>query len=449
MLKEAPKIKIAITILACTTGLLFFFLLNTLCDFEKDKYLFDEHKAASDYGELLRSEVDRELNSLLFVSNGLSSYLTVYKDELNGTKINEMLEVLWRSTQHVKNLGIAIGYEMAYAYPIIGNEKIIGTDFRKLPRQWEKVKLAIDTREGVLDGPLNLIQGGRGIVYRYPIFIDSKYWGILSTVINTDSFMESAFKRVANNKFTFAIRSENKNVFYGNPKLFNHKGAVLIKSNLPNSEWEWAIEKRDLKLPTYFLVLDALAVILSVFVGLAIYYYGRERYRLTNYSLRDSLTNLPNRRYLDKKLLEVSVETNRVQQMLGIMLIDVDYFKQINDTHGHDFGDEVLKRVAELIQLKIRNIDTLSRMGGDEFVILIQNLKSENDIKLIASKIIDSFQVEQFILGKSIQLSLSIGVTVNLPNEKIDIKELMRQADDALYAAKAEGRNRFKLFSNM
>ena len=165
--------------------------------------------------------------------------------------------------------------------------------------------------------------------------------------------------------------------------------------------------------------------------------------------MRDSLTNLPNRRYLDKKLQEASVEAIRDQQMLGIMLIDVDYFKKINDTHGHHFGDEVLKRVAALLQLKIRNIDTLSRMGGDEFVILIQNLKSENDAKLIASKIIDSFQIEQLILGKSIQLSLSIGVVVNLPNEKIIIKELMKHADEALYMAKREGRNRFILFSNM
>ncbi len=444
---ETPKTKLISLAVACTASVVIFFVLHTLSGFEKDKYFDDERKAAYDYGQLLRAEVDRELNSLLFVSNGLSSYLTVYKDELDPEKINQMLQDLWTKAKHVKNLGIAVGYKLTYVYPITGNEKVIGQDFRRFPSQWQKVKLAIERREGVLDGPLNLIQGGKGIIYRYPVFIDDEYWGIISTVINTDAFLDAAFKRLVDSQYTFAIRAENKEVFYGNPALFKHKGIALIQSHLPNNKWELAIERNDLKLPFYFLVMDVVIVILSLLVGLALYYYGKEWFRLTSHSLTDSLTNLPNRRYLDKKLLEASSDATSNEQMFAVMLIDVDYFKHFNDTYGHHFGDEVIKRVAQLLQLKIRTSDTLSRMGGDEFVMLIGNLKSEKDIVLIATKIIKSFQAEQVVLDKNIQITVSIGVAINSPNENTDFKALMRNADEALYMAKGEGRNRFKFYS--
>lgn len=447
MHEETPKVKIISLVIACTVSILIFFLLHTLSGFQKSKYFSDERKAANDYGELLRAEVDRELNSLLFISNGLSSYLTVYKDELDPEKINEILKDLWTKAEHVKNLGIAVGYKLTYVYPIIGNEKVIEKDFREIPLQWGKVKLAIDSREGVLDGPLNLIQGGKGIIYRYPVFIDNQYWGILSTVIDTDSFMNSAFKSVKDKQYSFAIRTENKDVFYGNPDVFKHKGITLIQSHLPNNKWELAIENNDLKLPLYFSVLDVLIAIFSLLTGLALYYYAKERFRLTSHSLTDSLTNLPNRHYLDNKLLEASSDASNNQQVLAVMLIDIDYFKHFNDTYGHHFGDEVIKRVAKLLQLNIRSSDTLTRMGGDEFVMLIENLKAEKDATLIAAKIIDSLQAEQTILEENIQITLSIGVAVNSPNENTDFKALMRNADEALYMAKGEGRNQFKLFS--
>ena len=148
-----------------------FGVLHTLTKLEKDNYLVDEKEDAENYGELLRSSVDRELNSLLFISNGLASYLSVYKDELDENKINAILEDLWSRAKHVRNLGVAVGYRFKYVYPIAGNERVIGVDLHSLPKQWPKVKMAVDTRQGILDGPLDLIQGGSGIIYRYPVFI--------------------------------------------------------------------------------------------------------------------------------------------------------------------------------------------------------------------------------------------------------------------------------------
>lgn len=444
---QAPlRIKAVSILLAVIACFSLFVLLHAISKFQKDEYIYKERQQATSYGESLRSGVDRELNSLLFISNGLASYLTVYKDELDSKKINAILEDLWRKAKHVRNLGIAVGYRLTYVYPLKGNEKIIGVDFHDIPWQWKKVKMAVDSHQGIIDGPINLIQGGSGIVYRYPIFIKNQYWGILSTVINTQPFLDAAFEHNQNNDYVFAIRTENKQVFYGNPDLFNHKRAVLIESNLPNGKWEWAIEKRDTKRPTYFYVLDTLTVMLSLLAGFGIHYYIQERYSLRREALIDSLTNLPNRRYLDRKLAQASIDAEKNHELISVLLIDLDHFKNINDTYGHAFGDATLVKVAETIQSNIRGTDILSRMGGDEFVLLLNHLKSVDDAEVSASKIMEAFNDTQLILGITIKLSLSIGLATSIMDEKVNIKRLLKQADEALYRAKGEGRGRYKIY---
>lgn len=446
--QTTSKIKVIHIALALIAGFLSFGLLYTLAKVEKDTYLFKEQQKASDYGESLRAGVDRELNSLLFISNGLASYLTVYKDELNSKKINAILKDLWSRAKLVRNLGIAVGYRLTYVYPVKGNEKIIGVDFHNLPIQWSKVQMAVESRQGILDGPIDLYQGGNGIVYRYPIYIDNEYWGILSTVINTQPFLEAAFQNNLDKNYVFAIRTDNKKVFYGDPNIFNHKNAILIDSNLPNGKWEWAIEKRDTTRPGYFYMLDFLTVLISLLTAGGVYYYTHERYSLTREALIDSLTNLPNRRYLDRKLLEASVDTERNNELMSIMLIDLDHFKNINDTRGHAFGDAALVRVAEIIQSKIRGTDILSRMGGDEFVLLLNHLKAPEDAEHIANKIMQTFDGIQSIMGVPIKIGLSIGLATSTQGEKINIKHLLKHADEALYLAKGEGRGRYKIYSD-
>jgi diguanylate cyclase len=440
------KNQIISIVLALLVWFMVFGVLQTLAKYEKNKHLAKEKQDAENYGELLRSSVDRELNSLLFISNGLASYLSVYKEELDSSKVNAILKDMWSRAKHVRNLGVAVGYHFKYVYPIEGNESVIGVDLHNLHSQWPKVQMAITSRQGILDGPLDLIQGGSGIIYRYPVFIKDQYWGILSTVIDTQPFLEDAFHRNHNHEYDFAIRTQDGNVFYGDPNLFKHKRVVLIVSNLPNGKWEWAIEKRDVQKPTYFYVLDALSLVLSTLAALSVYYYFHKHNSLSREALIDSLTNLPNRRYLEKALLSASADAERNREMIAVMLIDLDYFKSINDTRGHAFGDAALIKVAEIIQSQIRGNDILSRIGGDEFVLVLNHLKSANDAKKVATKVIKAFNEMQSILGIPVRLSLSIGLTTSIIGKKINIKQLIKQADEALYLAKGEGRGRYKVY---
>jgi diguanylate cyclase len=403
---------------------------------------------ATDYANALKTKVDRELNALLFVSNGLSSYLTVYHQHLDSKKLDAILADLYFRTKHVRNLGVAVGYKLTYVYPIKSNEKSIGVDYRDFPQQWPQVKQAIDSREGVLAGPLDLIQGGRGLIYRYPIFADGQYWGLLSTVINTDSFFKAAFSNLTDDEFDFAIRVKGSpSVFYGNPSLFQNPKALISVSNLPNVEWEWAVLQKMEKTPGLILITRLMSIAISLLLATLAYFFLSERKTLTSLAMQDSLTGLANRRLLDFRMTQTFAQSKRFNRLMAIMYIDIDHFKKLNDHFGHDVGDELLKIIAQKLNHCIRDVDILSRVGGDEFVIVLDELNHIDDANLIADKIMASFEKNITVMNKSIQVSLSIGIAGYQHNSEETLKNLMKKADIALYEAKDSGRNIYKIYS--
>jgi len=427
--------------------MLAFLFWHFLLDYQRQKAEGEARLEAASYGNLLRAELDRELNSLLFISNGLSSFIKVYRNELRQDKMQAILADLWSNAHHVRNLAVAVNYKLTYVYPEKGNEQIIGVDYREVASQWPKVKLAIDSHEGVLDGPLDLIQGGNGMIYRFPIFVDGDYWGIMSTVIDTHSFLQAAFQHVQHPQFAFAIRTvEQKRVFYGDAALFNQKSIYIQQSEVPNGKWEWAIEnKNSHDLPSRGLGV-ALSILLSLLVGGVVYFFAQERYYLSEGALMDSLTGLPNRRLLESRLNYAHSEAKRDRKRFGLMVLDVDHFKAINDQYGHDVGDEVIKAVAARLKSNMRDMDTVSRLGGDEFVIVVKDQMSEQGLVRVATKLRDIFSVPMLINDREIAVHLSIGLTLYDPASDVTLKQLLKQADMALYQAKHRGRNTYSVW---
>ncbi|MES2500295.1 MAG: diguanylate cyclase [Pseudomonadota bacterium] len=406
----------------------------------------------SDYANALKIKVDRELNTLLFVSNGLSSYLTVYHQELDSEKLNAILADLYGKTKNVRNLAVAINYKITYIYPVKSNEKALGIDYRDLPKHWPQVKQAVDSHEGVLAGPLELVQGGRGLIYRYPIYIDGQYWGLLSTVIDTDSFFDAAFNSIKNDEYAFAIRVKNSpNAFYGNPDLFNNPEALISESNMPNVQWEWAVLPKTEKISSLVFITRLMTVVISLLLAALTYFFLRERKTLTSQAMQDGLTGLANRRLLDFKMAQSFAQAKRLNRLMAIMYIDVDYFKKLNDTYGHDVGDELLKVIAEQLKNCIRDADTLGRVGGDEFVIVLDELNQPDDASVVAQKIMTAFKKNITVLNQSIKVGLSIGVaSYNQASDSKQhtetLKSLMKKADIALYEAKGSGRNTYRIY---
>jgi len=160
----------------------------------------------------------------------------------------------------------------------------------------------------------------------------------------------------------------------------------------------------------------------------------------------DSLTNLPNRRYLEESLEQVIKISQRDQQKFSILFLDLDRFKIINDTLGHYVGDELLKVVSTRIKSILRQSDMLARMGGDEFIIISQNIKDDNEPAYISSKVLEILREPITINGHMLNITVSIGVSV-FPQDGDDISTLIKHADSAMYHAKDLGKNNFQYYT--
>lgn len=166
--------------------------------------------------------------------------------------------------------------------------------------------------------------------------------------------------------------------------------------------------------------------------------------RIKKLAFYDYLTNLPNRRLFNDRLNQELLESVRNEMPLAIMFLDLDSFKMINDTMGHVQGDELLKEVAKRLTCTIRKSDTVARVGGDEFLILLKNVTDEHVIERVSENIINIFKQPFKLNNNEIYITTSIGIAI-YPIDGDDVETLVKNADIAMYRAKENGKNKFEL----
>lgn len=163
-------------------------------------------------------------------------------------------------------------------------------------------------------------------------------------------------------------------------------------------------------------------------------------------SMHDTLTGLPNRQNLQAKLNLMVANANRNKTKFAVLFLDLDHFKNVNDTLGHEVGDALLKTVAKKLKTIVRTNDIVSRIGGDEFIIVLNDVRDISMLENVIIKILEAFRKEWIIQGHFLRLSVSIGAAI-FPDDSRDINELMKFADIAMYKAKSEGRDQFSFFT--
>ena len=166
---------------------------------------------------------------------------------------------------------------------------------------------------------------------------------------------------------------------------------------------------------------------------------------MSHLAQHDALTDLPNRVLFNDRLTQAIALAERQRKQLAVMFVDLDHFKKINDSLGHDVGDKLLQSVAGRLIACVRRSDTVSRLGGDEFVILLAQVEHAEDAAYSARKILRALAAPHIIDNKSFDINVSIGVST-YPNDGQDAEGLMNRADNAMYEAKEHGRNNYQFF---
>ena len=259
----------------------------------------------------------------------------------------------------------------------------------------------------------------------------------------------SANELVGKNTLIFKSPMHHDDGFYRN----------LWEAISSEGKWEGSIWNKDKDGRTHPLWLSISAV--RDLKGLITHYIGiysnasdpkeAER-KIMELAYYDPLTNLPNRRLLLDRLNQARITATRNQVFGAILLIDIDRFKAINDTRGHDMGDQVLMAVAQSLRTNLGEIDTAARLGGDEFIVIIQNLGADignamYSVKAIADKLHAAISAPIMLNGITHSPTSSIGVTI-FSHLTHSTNELLKEADFALYQAKASGRNAIRYFDN-
>lgn len=398
----------------------------------------------------LRAQVETEINSVLFLTRGLISYIAV-NPESTPDEWQAMAAEVTRSSQHVRSIGLAPDNVIRFVYPLEGNEAALGLDYRQTPSQWPAVERAIDIGSTVMAGPLDLVQGGRGLIARTPIQArpdpggDPFYWGLASVVIDADSLFKAAGIRDQVGHYEIGIIGRDGlgaegALILGSQQVFD-EGIALLPVVFPNGHWLLSARPREVVDPFWdgyllirlvgYLTLVVLAVLLATLIRL----YQRSRVE----AMHDPLTGLPNRRLLMERLTQLASMHQRTGVGFALYFIDMNSFKPVNDEYGHVAGDAVLQEVGRRLRVGVRSSDTVARTGGDEFMLLQPSVGSDDAARAVIAKM-ERVLAEPFVYQmQELRLSAAIGYAI-YPKETSQIDKLIMLADDRMFERKANSK---------
>jgi len=219
------------------------------------------------------------------------------------------------------------------------------------------------------------------------------------------------------------------------------------RQNAADQRDEAANSKAKLSMTTQALLKEAneRLIIASVHAQTMAESAERAKEQMSHMAGHDHLTGLPNRSLLQDRMAQSIAFAKRHSKKVALLFLDLDHFKHINDSLGHAVGDELLKSIAKRLQACVRHSDTVCRQGGDEFVVLLNEVEEVQDAVLTAEKIIEAMGLPHLVSGGQLNVTFSIGISI-FPDDSTDLETVARNADAAMYHAKQKGRNNYQIF---
>ncbi len=390
-----------------------------------------------------KSELERLVFTNKTLVQGFEAYVLV-NPKLDQAEADTYLKnLLSKNENQIRNIGLIQDTTIIWNYPVEGNTAAIGVDLAKIDSQKDLVLKVKNELVPIFQGPVDLVQGGTGFIIRLPIVReDSGYWGQISIVLKGDEILEEISSYADQAGLNVALfNDQNKELpFYGSidgvsesPLTFDIDPGFI--------DWKVAVLPRD-GWENNLLILGIvifLTVSIAVGAGLLTFRALRINYQLRIMSSHDSLTGLFNRHYLNEYQTMVFAAARRNNRQVGLISMDLNHFKKINDTYGHNVGDLVLIETARILKKNVRTNEAAFRLGGDEFLIIMPDIKDREELNQAKERLAKSFEDDFYRAELSEKLTLSIGTSL-YPEDGEDIDALLQIADEEMYAHKKEQR---------
>lgn len=419
--------------------------LETLVWIEQDRRQQAERAAVQAEVSTVRSRLESEMNATLSLSLGLSTFVLT-KPDFTEADLVRVAGSLIRMQPAIRSVVIAPDNEIRYIYPLAGNEKALGLRYLETPSQRDAVLRLMREQRPVTAGPIELAQGGTGIINRIPILFTRPdggtfYWGLAAVAIDPfPIFRLAGIRNEASETMRYALRGRDGlgaegEVFLGDPALFAHPDAVLMDVVIPGGSWQLAALQQVAR--EHAAWNQFVMALLALFAGGLAAYAVSAHQRIRSMALHDNLTGLANRYQFTLRGQDLFALARRTGCHLTLLNIDIDNFKSINDNYGHAAGDAVLVYVANTLRACCRESDLLARVGGDEFVVLLPDTPAGPSLEALLNRLRAAIDVVLPGSDDTIRLSISIGVaTCDSSTPSLDT--LMQKADEAMYRAKDE-----------
>lgn len=407
--------------------------------------------------QALAISLERYVGSLAVRSEALAAVVEMNPD-VSASELEHLAERLMGGDPAFRNLALAPDDIVTFVYPRAGNEPVLGLNLAQRAEMSEVVHRVREEDRTILAGPLNLVQGGVGLATRSPVFVvdasgQRRYWGLTALVVDYAILFERVGIDSVRSEAAVALRGRDASgadgeIFFGRPDLFDD-ARVSVEIPVPGGSWQLAAEPRDGWIANWAFSapLLPLGMALSVVFAVLGYRIASDRVAIRELAMSDPLTRLPNRRHVQWHLADCIEKLGTHVQCGGLVLIDFDDFKPVNDLLGHRIGDEVLRELAARMRSALGPSDVLGRIGGDEFLMVHSSISKDcrSDIESSASRLLAAISQPMHIEDNEIRVRASMGLALFPEHARSEIV-LRECADRALYQAKSEGGSRAVLY---
>lgn len=387
------------------------------------------------------------INSNALMIAGFSAYIDTF-DVYEDDDVYAYLESLIRGNEkYINNIGIIKDTTIIWNYPKEENISAIGVDLSKVPGQAESINQVKRTFQKSFTGPVDLVQGGSGYIIRVPIMKSGFYWGVASVIIKADELNLLFDQYAKDSRLDVAIykKSEPDRLIYGEKHIVDNN-MILKSSRFMDEDWAFCISPVANTLKNSGPVVISLLIFGLILISYLtyrayIYFKNNEDIKNKNMILKsssviDKLTDIYNRNYFEIRMAEEIKFANSYGSSVSLIYFDLNFFKRVNDTYGHAYGDSVLRAIAAMVKKLLRQSDVFARWGGDEFAILMPNT-SLLGAEIAAEKIrIAILSIDHPTVGL---VSASIGVGEYKLGESSEA--WFKRVDKALYYSKADNEN--------